>query len=147
MIRPRPGHFELQHGELNTMIHSIDEFKSIGISEFVLGNTKNGIVDIEALHQINRSHNNINITFHRAIDHCPSPIYEVARLRDEGICQCILSSGGESTAWQGRFVLADMIGAAGKEIKVIPAGKINQSNIEQLHHFLGASIYHGRQIV
>jgi copper homeostasis protein CutC len=58
----------------------------------------------------------------------------------------VLTSGKAETATEGEGTIREMIENAG-HIKVIAAGRITSSNLEEVRDLIRASEYHGRRIV
>ena len=59
----------------------------------------------------------------------------------------ILTSGGRPTAKEGRKTLREMIKVAGNKITILVAGKVLDSNVEEIQKLTGAKELHGRRIV
>ena len=64
----------------------------------------------------------------------------------EGV-DTLLTSGGKSNAFDGAENLNRLITMAGNKLEIMPAGKITQFNLTELHHLVEAEAYHGRLIV
>lgn len=152
MIRLREGSFTYNNEEIKIMQDSIQQIKSLPISGIVFGATvtdanEHIIMDMNAILQICKSAHPIPVTIHKAIDECTDLIKEVGTLKTVSNIQFILTSGGASTAEQGKKMISAMQKEAGNQIQIIAAGKILPSNFSSLHKYLNLNYYHGRKIV
>lgn len=148
MIRPRKGNFVYSEAEVTTMIKSISDFKKIGIAGFVFGllNTNNEI-DFDNLKLLVEAANPFQVTFHKAIDYTPNVYKSFETLNKiEGITR-VLTSGGATTAWEGRFELKQMNELPNRRIEIIAAGKIFPENRNRIAEFTGINELHGKRIV
>ncbi|SKB45815.1 copper homeostasis protein [Salegentibacter holothuriorum] len=147
MIRPRAGDFMYNNAEMEQMAMDISFCKEIGVDGVVLGILKeNKSIDIEAIEKLAEIAKPIKLVFHKAIDETPAILEAVKSLRESGVVNGILTSGGKSTAMEGLSQLENIIATAG-DMEVICAGKITSKNIEELHRKINAKAYHGKRIV
>ena len=58
-----------------------------------------------------------------------------------------MSSGGDATAELGIKTLKKMVDIAPLNFEIIAAGKITDSNIDEIHKKICSGFYHGRKIV
>lgn len=148
MVRPRGGNFVYTEQELAAMEGEIRAFRALPVAGLVLGVLKGDqTVDLKATRRLAQSAGALSITFHKAIDRTPSPVEACQALLGIPEITHILSSGGASTAWEGRIRLQEMIKLGADQIQIIPAGKIVPHNLPELDAFLGAKTYHGRRIL
>ncbi|MEM1218708.1 MAG: copper homeostasis protein CutC [Bacteroidota bacterium] len=148
MVRPRPGNFRYSEGELATMESDIIAFRALPIAGIVLGALQaDQTIDLFATHRLAQLAGKLSVTFHKAIDATPDPVEAYRQLLTIPGITHVLSSGGASTAWEGRAPLKEMIRIGTDHIRVIPAGKILPTNLSELDAYLGAETYHGRRIV
>jgi len=152
MIRSRAGNFTYSNDEIKIMQESIQQIKSLPIDGIVFGATAtaangNTIMDINAILQICKAAHPIPVTIHKAIDECTDLLEEVRALKTVSNIQFILTSGGASTAADGKKMIVAMQKEAGNQIQIIAAGKILPSNLSSLHKYLNLNYYHGRKIV
>ncbi|MGY5851396.1 copper homeostasis protein CutC [Salegentibacter sp. F14] len=148
MIRPRGGNFVYSKEEFETMVTSIEFCKKIGVEGVVFGilDTAN-FLNLKEISTMAKIASPLKVVIHKAIDETPKPIEEVKKLSEiEGITT-VLTSGGEKTAFEGKEVLREMISICQDQMELLPAGKITNKNIQELHNFLGAKAYHGKRIV
>ena len=59
----------------------------------------------------------------------------------------ILTSGGKATAFEGQGTIRKMIAEAGDQITILVAGKVIDSNVDEISRLTGATELHGRKIV
>jgi len=147
MIRPRGGDFVYSEEELETMKASIEFCKTIGVEGVVFGilerDNRLNLKEIEKLANFAKP---LKVVVHKAIDKTPNPLEALRKLAYiEGITT-VLTSGGKKTAFEGKEILKDMLKICRNQIEVMPAGKITNNNIQELHQYLGAKAYHGKCI-
>lgn len=148
MVRPRGGNFVYIDDELREMISSIKFCKALGVEGVVFGILKaDGSLDIGKISRLTKIAYPLKVTIHKAIDETPNPVEAVRELvKIKGITG-ILSSGGRNTANEGKEILKEMLEISGDLLEIIPAGGITQYNVQELHSFLKAKVYHGKRIV
>ena len=148
MIRPKSGNFIYSDDELNAMKDSIKFCKKIKVKGVVFG-----ILDhenhlrINQIKQLAELASPLEVTIHKAIDQTPDLLKAVSELIRIRSITSILTSGGAQTAIEGKDLLRKIIQLSGNSIIIIPAGRITNSNFNQVHELIGANEYHGRNIV
>lgn len=148
MIRPRPGDFYYTDEELSLMVERIKLFRQLPIAGLVVGVlNKHREVDTRAMKWLVEAADFLPITFHKAIDATVDPVATITNLKRIPGIESVLTSGGAPTAQAGIPILKKMLALAGKDLKIIVAGKVTHKNLDQLHQQVGASAYHGRRIV
>ena len=148
MIRPRTGNFSYNEQELNRMKEDILFCKDLNVQGVVFGILdQNKTIDMENMKYLCDTADNLEITFHKAIDQTDSIIYEIDRLSAIGSLSSILTSGGAHNAHAGSRLLKKAVEKYEDIITIIPAGSITKNNIHELHQIIGAKEYHGRKIV
>ena len=148
MIRPRTGNFSYNEQELNRMKEDILFCKDLNVQGVVFGILdQNKTIDMENMKYLSDTADNLEITFHKAIDQTDSIIYEIDRLSAIGSISSILTSGGAHNAHAGSRLLKKAVEKYEDIITIIPAGSITKNNIHELHQIIGAKEYHGRKIV
>ncbi|MBG6190147.1 copper homeostasis protein [Arthrobacter sp. CAN_A212] len=111
LIRPRPGGFTYSPAELDVMAADIDAAASEGAAGVVVGVlTAGDDVDAGALRILRQAAPAIEYTFHRAIDHTPSPVHALEAISAAGFTR-VLTSGGAVSAAQGLDTLGSMVAA------------------------------------
>ncbi|MGB6127999.1 MAG: copper homeostasis protein CutC [Psychrilyobacter sp.] len=147
MIRPRGGDFCYSSSEIDIMIEDIKLFKKLGVKGVVLGVlTKNNKIDYSILKDILKETNEMEVTFHKAIDEISNPIDEIEKLIKLGIDR-ILTSGGAKTALEGKEILNKMISIAHGKIKIVVAGGVTLENFEVVRSQILSTEFHGKKIV
>lgn len=148
MIRPRSGNFVYSEGEIEQMKKEIDEAKDIGVAGVVFGLlTANNEIDFENTQILAEYAKPLPVTFHKAIDELENPVLGVKELLKIENIKRILTSGGKPTAKEGQNVIREMIKIAGSKITILVAGKVLDSNVEEIKKITGAKELHGRRIV
>ena len=148
MIRPRAGNFSYNDQELNRMKEDILFCKDLNVQGVVFGILdQNKTIDMENMKYLSDIADDLEITFHKAIDQTNSIIDEIDRLLTIGSISSILTSGGAYNAHAGSRFLKKALEKYEDIITIIPAGSITKNNIHELHQIIGAKEYHGRKIV
>ena len=148
MIRPRAGNFSYNDQELNRMKEDILFCKDLNVQGVVFGILdQNKTIDMENMKYLCDTADNLEITFHKAIDQTDSIIDEIDRLLTIGSISSILTSGGAYNAHAGSSLLKKAVEKYEDIITIIPAGGVTKNNIHELHKVIEAKEYHGRKIV
>lgn len=148
MIRSRAGNFCYSDQELETMLSQIEYCKKLEIEAVVFGilNADNTL-DIASIKKLAQKASPLKVVIHKAIDETPDILKACEDLILTDKITTILTSGGKTTAEEGLPILKSLIDLAGDKIEIMPAGKITETNVDQLHEFLNARAYHGKLIV
>ena len=148
MIRPRGGNFVYDSSELKLMKQSIDVCKSLGVMGVVFGILNNqDLIDAENTKMLIEYADPLDITFHKAIDDTPDPVRSAEILtKTKGITR-ILTSGGKPTALEGAENINKMSKIAAGYLKILAAGRITATNLDEISGILKADEFHGRKIV
>ncbi|HNL38634.1 MAG TPA: copper homeostasis protein CutC, partial [Saprospiraceae bacterium] len=80
-------------------------------------------------------------TCHRAFDYTRSPFEALETLIALGFVR-VLSSGQATTAFEGRFLLKDLVEKAGDRITIMPGAGISPKNIHDIASVTGAREFH-----
>ena len=148
MARPRGGNFVHSKEEIEEIKKAIDLFKSLNIKGVVFGFlTKANEIDFQLTKKMVEFAYPLEVTFHKAIDMTPDPVESIKLLSKLKDIQRVLTSGGKSTAIEGKEVLIKMQKAVEEKMNIIVAGKVTIENRSELHQLIGAKEYHGRRIV
>ncbi len=131
LIRPRTGDFEYDQGDLGTILNDIAVVRSIGLKGIVVGATKSGALDRDALIAICRASDGLELTLHRAIDVVTDPFVALDVAIDLGFSR-ILTSGGAKTATEGKAVISALQERANRRIDIMVGSGVNSSNVYQL---------------
>ena len=148
MVRPRSGNFVHTKTEVEQMKKDIDAAKQAGADGVVFGLlTSNNKIDIENTSVLAEYAKPLPVTFHKAIDELENPVEGVKELLNIDNIKRILTSGGKPTAAEGEAVICEMIKIADGKITILVAGKVLDSNVEEIQKITGAKELHGRKIV
>ena len=148
MIRPRAGNFVYSEDEIIQMKSEIDLAKKAGVFGVVVGlltpENKIDTINTKILADYAQP---LPVTFHKAIDELENPVEGVSFLKEITGIKRILTSGGKPTALAGQETIRRMIEVAGDKITILVAGKVLDSNVEDIQKLTGAKELHGRRIV
>ena len=147
LIRPREGNFVYSEAEVGQMLHSIGLCKELGVNGVVIGAlTPAGAVDQATTARLISAARPLSITFHRAIDEAADILAALEDIIALGADR-ILTSGGSPTAYEGRFVLRDLIARAAGRITIMPGCGVRPGNIDEIASVTGAAEFHGSSIL
>lgn len=142
LIRPRPGHFVYDAGELAIMRADIELCRQLGAAGVVLGVlTPAGRVDMNACRPLLAAAGPLPVTFHRAFDDCPNATQALEDVISLG-CARILTSGGAATAEAGTAQLAALVRQAAGRISIMPGAGITAANVQAIATATGARELH-----
>lgn len=148
MVRPRGGDFIYTNDEIEKMKATIAQFKKRKVEGVVFGIlNKDNTINLQQTEELAALAKPLNVTFHKAIDEATDIITEFNKLLSIEEIDTVLTSGGQETAAKGAANLKAMIGMSKDKIVVLSAGKITDSNLQELHAKIGGNAYHGRKIV
>lgn len=147
MIRCSSGNFVFNNDEVNFMLNQINLLKKLNIQGFVFGAlTSDSKVDVESCRSVINAAHPLPVTFHRAFDHCSDMNKSAEEIISLGFKR-ILTSGGKSNAFDGRFVIKDLISKYGNQIIFIPCGGIRNHNLKEIIKTTGTSEFHSSVIL
>lgn len=148
MARPRAGNFVCTPAEVEQIKKDIDHAKKAGAAGVVFGLlTPDNKIDIENTRILADYAKPLPVTFHKAIDELDDSVEGVKALLKIDNIKRILTSGGKPTALEGKPVIKKMIEVAGDKITILVAGKVLDSNVEEIQKITGTNELHGRRIV
>jgi len=148
MIRPRAGNFVYAEEEISQMKSEIDLAKEAGASGVVFGLlTSDNKIDKTNTKILAEYAHPLPVTFHKAIDEMENPVEGVSVLKEISGIKRILTSGGKPTALEGQKIIRKMVEVAGEQITILVAGKVLNTNVEEIQKLTGAKELHGRRIV
>ena len=88
----------------------------------------------------------LGITFHRAFDECRDPFAALEDIISLGIDR-ILTSGHCANAWEGRFILKELVERAAGRIVIMPGCGITPANLPEIASITCAPEFHGSRIL
>jgi copper homeostasis protein len=142
IIRPRGGDFLYTAAEVQTMISDIELFAQMNCQGIVIGAlTADGQIDIAICKQLIKAAGNMQVTFHRAFDRAKDAMASVQQIIDLG-CHRILTSGQFANAFDGRFMLQQLIAQFGHQIIIMPGAGVNAANAKQIIDICQATEIH-----
>lgn len=148
MVRPRAGNFVFSVDEIEQTKIAIDHAKKAGAAGIVLGLlTKDKQIDEKNTRILAEYAQPLPVTFHKAIDELDDPVEGVRVLKTIPNIKRILTSGGKATALEGLETIRKMMKEAGDQISILVAGKVIDSNVDEISRLTGATELHGRKIV
>lgn len=142
MIRPRPGDFVFDAGDIDVMRVEIDTARSAGLAGVVLGASRpDGRLDVATLRTLVGHAGGLGLTLHRAFDLVPDFNEAVEIAVDLGF-ERILTSGGAKKATDGVDVLASAVGAARGRISIMPGSGVTLQTVDGLLSRLSVTEVH-----
>ncbi len=142
MIRPRQGGFCYSKSDFRTALYDAELMLQHGADALVVGFLhEDGRIDLARTRAIVELADGVPVCFHRAIDVVPDWREALDGLMGIGV-QRLLSSGQAPSAYQGRFVLREMIAYAAGRLQVMPGGGIRAGNVHELLAVTGAREIH-----
>lgn len=148
MARPRAGNFVYTDDELVQTKIAINLAKEAGADGVVIGllTSTNEIDEVHTRMLAEYAHP-LPVTFHKAIDELEDPVKGVQVLKTIPGITRILTSGGKPTAMEGQETIRKMIAEAEGKITILVAGKVLDSNVDEIQKLTGTKELHGRRIV
>lgn len=148
MARPRAGNFVYSAAEVEQMKTAIDRAKKAGAAGIVFGLlTSQNTIDEPNTRILAEYAQPLPVTFHKAIDELEDPVEGLRVLKTIPGIKRILTSGGKATAREGQDTIREMIKVAGSQLTILVAGKVLDSNVNEISVLTGATELHGRRIV
>ena len=148
MIRPRAGGFVYLEEEIEQMKTEINLAKKVNAAGVVFGLlTSENNIDKKNTETLAEYAKPLPVTFHKAIDELKNPLEGVKTLIEIDGIKRILTSGGKPTALEGQQVIREMMKVAEDKITILVAGKVLDSNVNEIQEITGAKELHGRRIV
>ncbi|PGZ98599.1 copper homeostasis protein [Bacillus pseudomycoides] len=143
MIRPHAKSFVYSKEEIELMKEDIRIAKQLGVTGVVLGVlNENNKIDEEKLGQLLEEVDEMNVTFHRAIDEMTDLVGSVKILREFNKITHILTSGGQGKIEDNISVLRDMNQASEGQIQIVVGSGVTKENVQQLLHDTGITQAH-----
>lgn len=146
MIRPKGGDFYYSDLEFEVMKEDLLQFKKSGADGFVFGILNSGnTIDIHRNKVLVDLAGDIPCTFHRAFDRTPDLDAAIKHLIDIGF-KAVLTSGGKSSAMEGKENLRNLIEKYGSQIEILVGGGVRSGNISELKNFTKGTHFHSSAI-
>lgn len=142
VIRPRGGDFLYSGAEYRLIEEDVKLCKQLGCDGVVVGLLQqNGSIDVKRTERLVALAYPMEVTFHRAFDHCRDPFEALEQLIAIG-CQRILTSGQKPMAMEGAALLAKLVEKAADRIIIMPGSGVRPENIAALAQITGAVEFH-----
>ncbi|KAJ3417049.1 hypothetical protein HDV05_007531 [Chytridiales sp. JEL 0842] len=133
MIRPRGGDFCYSDLEFQVMKQDLLEIKKLNVAGVVFGILlPNGTIDVPRTRELVQLAQPLQVTFHRAFDVTRDPLEALETLVGIGGIQRVLTSGQDSSAWEGVEVLKKVVERAKGRIQVLPGGGVTPRNVKRI---------------
>jgi copper homeostasis protein len=144
LLRPRAGDFLYTDNEFEIIKADLEYCAQAGCDAIVTGILNaDGTVDKLRNAQLVKLANEAGLktTFHRAFDLSADLNQALEDIIEIGF-DCILTSGGKTTAIEGASKISQLITKAAGRICIMPGGGINEYNVADLVHYTGATEIH-----
>lgn len=142
MIRPRGGDFMYSAYEYYAMKHDIEICKRASLDGVVFGILKpDGSLDKERCKKLIAAARPLKVTCHRAFDVTRDPFEALEDCIEVGF-DCILTSGQQATAWEGRTLIKELVKRAQNRIKIMAGSGVNENNLVELVDYTGIKEVH-----
>lgn len=173
LVRPREGDFVYSEEEAAQMLESIELCRALGASGVVIGALRSdGSVDMSLMRRLVAAARPVaarlavaaasataavdpagpgdlrplSVTFHRAFDECSDPFAALEDIIILGIDR-LLTSGHCANAWEGRFILKELVERAAGRIVIMPGCGITPANLDEIAAITAATEFHGSRII
>lgn len=132
MIRCRPGDFNYNDMEMETMEEDLKKLIELGTDGIVFGaldpyGNVDEVISKQFLHQIP---NGIGKTFHRAFDVCSNWKKSFENIESLGFDK-LLTSGLSNNAYDGRWIIKELVDIS-KKLAIVAGAGINCTNLESI---------------
>lgn len=132
LVRPREGGFVYTPPEVEIMVRDIQALRGTGVAGVVVGAlTANLALDSESMSRLMAAAEDLEVTFHRAIDVCPDPEALLDGLLDLGVAR-VLTSGGADRSIDGIGLIAALAARAGNRMQIQAGGGVRGQDIPAL---------------
>ncbi len=146
MLRPKGGSFLYSEDEFLQMKQSLIDFKKSGADGFVFGILNSGnTVDEARNRELVELAEEIPCTFHRAIDRTPDLEAAIQKIIEIGF-KSVLTSGGKSSAMEGKEQLKNLVEKYSDQIEILIGGGVRSNNISELKNYTNGTSFHSSAI-
>lgn len=143
LLRHRPD-FRSMPADVDRLIRDVADYAAMGVDGVVTGVLDGrGRIDGAALADVVSAAAGTPVVFHRAFDELADPHEGIERLMDAGVAR-VLTSGGATTAWEGRATLRELVALASDRITVLAGGRIRADHVNELVRETGVREVHAR---
>jgi len=144
LLRPRTGDFLYTDHEFEVIKADLEICAQLGCHAVVTGILNaDGTIDKPRCAELVKmaKQAGLKTTFHRAFDLCADMFQALEEIIELGF-DCILTSGGKTTAIEGASKIAQLIQRAADRISIMPGGGVSEYNVADMVHFTGATQIH-----
>lgn len=142
LVRPRGGDFVYDEAEVQAMLAGIRLCRALGAKGVVIGAlTRDGRVDLPVMRRLIAEARPLRVTFHRAFDESADPLAALEEIISLG-CDRLLTSGHAPDAFEGRFLIGELVRRAAGRIVVMAGCGVRPGNIAQIARDSGALEFH-----
>lgn len=132
MIRPRPGDFLFDPGEIAVMQRDVVHLRTAGAGGIVTGALRaDGAIDGEAMRELIATAAPLPVTCHRAFDLCASAAPALDALIALGVAR-VLTSGQAANALAGADLIRTCVQQAAGRLVVMAGGGVRDHNVREL---------------
>ena len=96
---------------------------------------------LEQMEELVHLAGDMKVTMHRAFDVCRDPFEALEQCRKLGI-DTILTSGQKASAWEGRYLLAELMKKAEGKVEILAGAGIRPETVADLAAFTGVRSFH-----
>jgi copper homeostasis protein len=148
MIRSRNAFSGFSAKEIDSMQEELRVFKRAGVDGVAVGFlSRDREIDFETTGAVLKEAQPLSVTFHRAFDHVRDHRQALTELLERNVVHRVLTSGGASSAVEGKDVLADLFRVAKGRVALIAGGGVTAENLPLLVRHTGLREYHaGRSV-
>lgn len=128
LLRPRAGDFVYDLSEIEVMERDAETAVEAGACGIVIGAlTRDGRIDTQACRRLLKKAEGLHNTFHRAFDVVTDPFEALEEIIDMGFTR-ILTSGQQSSAFEGAELIARLHEQAAGRIRIMAGAGVSPSN-------------------
>ena len=143
LIRPHSKSFVYSDHDIQVMKEDIELVKELGADGIVIGLLdEHNRIDEGKLEEILSCSDNLDVTFHRAIDVTEDPVESVRILLKYQQIKRIVTAGGKGKVVDNLDVIKKMVEAAKGRITIMLGGGLNKDNLRLALERTGASEAH-----
>lgn len=142
LLRPRFGDFCYDDYEFSVLREEVELFRELGAEGIVIGILRpDGSLDEARMRVLMEGAGQMQVTLHRAFDMCRDPYETLERCVGLGV-DTVLTSGQQSSAWQGRKLLAELVKRAEGRIDILAGAGVDPDNIRDIALNTGVTSFH-----
>ena len=137
LLRPRFGDFCYSKYEQDVLKEEVQLFRELGADGVVIGSLNpDGTLNMDQMEELVHLAGDMKVTMHRAFDVCRDPFEALEQCRKLGI-DTILTSGQKASAWEGRYLLAELMKKAEGKVEILAGAGIRPETVADLAAFTG----------